>query len=253
MTHQFHAFGIALNLTILTLPSLGSELLSTSDSFVSCSDASKAVPESHHVFGADENMELLALRLSPGPYSDRAVYERLVRDVSAIRAIEKRVELIRYHSPYVGPSLLVSLTPDALAQAKQGRYQAWNCLNSYLGASVIDRSQLGYMEVRVPGPYKLEVLAESYSKLVGVTLAEPSRVVGDGSSIYVTRHGADWAYVFDLAGGDCPSGCTTHEMYYFEVSADGRALEMGAWKDSGEETPRWVKPRWVKSYFRQYH
>lgn len=43
-------------------------------------------------------------------------------------------------------------------------------------------------------------------------------------------------------------GCTTHEMYYFEVSADGRAHEIAKWKDSSGEPPDWLK-----SHFRQHH
>lgn len=247
MTHQFQVLGIALSMALLAYPTLGAESRGASDSLLSCPDGFKAVPEGAP-FGADENIELLALQLSAGPWADRAIYERLVRDVSAIRRIEKRVKLVTYRARYDARLLNVHLTPDALAQAKQGRYEAWNCLNSHLGAHVTEGFQPGYMEVRFSGPYKVEMPAESYSKLVGVTHAAPGLMIGDGSNIYVTRRGANWVYVFDLAGGDCPVGCTTHELYYFHVSAGGRAREIATWKPSSAEPPGWVK-----SYFRQYH
>jgi hypothetical protein len=54
--------------------------------------------------------------------------------------------------------------------------------------------------------------------------------------------------VFDIAGGDCPSGCTTHEMHYFEVSADGRVQKTATWNTESHASP----PDWATAYFRKY-
>jgi hypothetical protein len=232
---------------ILGLFSIGCSGAETDAAFMPCPHRFIRVPEDRHVPASDVNLELLALRLSPGPYVGNAVYERMVRDVKAIRALDTRVESVGYWPRYDGQSLRISFVPGTLERAKWGSYVDWNCINSFIGAKVADRSQDGYLEVQFRRGYKTEVISKIYEQLPGVTHVEPPHILGDGSTIYITRAGPTWSYLFERAGGDCLSGCTEHEFFFFQVAGNGPPKEIGTWKASGEEPPDWVK-----LYRRQY-
>ena len=135
--------------------------------FMPCRDRFVRVPEDRHVPASVVNLELLALRLSPGPYVDNAVYERVGRDVKAIRALDTRVESVGYWPRYDGQSLRISFVPGTLERAKWGSYVDWNCINSFIGAKVADRSQDGYLEVQFRRGYKTEVISKVYEQLPG--------------------------------------------------------------------------------------
>jgi hypothetical protein len=247
MTRRLLVIGIILALTNVSSPGFAVGPSSEGDPVVSCRDGSKVVSEDRHALFADENLELLALRFSTGFYADPVVYRRLQRDIESIRTINSKMRSIHYFKPNDGRTLLLFFDPKALTQAKSHQYDHWNCLNSYFGATVTDYSRFGYIEIRLRGPYKLENVAELYKRLPGVSQVDTSHTVGDGSTIYVTRRDTDWVYIFDIAGGDCPAGCTEHELHYFKVCPDGKAREI-AMCAHGCEPP----PDWVKLYFRQY-
>jgi hypothetical protein len=61
-----------------------------------CTDPSTPVTPDTHVAFPDENLERLALRLSPGLYADKTTYDRLVRDVKTIRDRDPKLNSVTY-------------------------------------------------------------------------------------------------------------------------------------------------------------
>src|SRR6187402_2884678 len=81
----------------------------------------------------DTNLELLALRLSPGVVAEQALYDRVVRDVAAIRRVEPSLAELGYYPSDDGRSLFLALELDAFASIQNDRYHDWDCLNAAYG------------------------------------------------------------------------------------------------------------------------
>ncbi len=214
-----------------------------------CTENSTRVGRDTHVFFPDENLERLALRLSPGLYADRPIYDRLVRDVTLIRDRVPKLKSVAYRFDHNVRVLRVSFKPLYFWLARSSLYGDWNCLNRFLGADVVTHSDFDYAELTFAGLYNPDLVAKAYRALPGVTMTEFDAALGDGSNIYVTRREATWHYLFDIAGGDCPSGCTEHDMHYFEVPADGSITMAAIWNSNSHAPP----PDWATAYFRRYH
>jgi hypothetical protein len=142
----------------------------------------------------------------------------------------------------------VFFKPLYLWLARTHLYGDWNCLNRFLGADVVTHSDFDYAELTFAGLYNPDIVSKAYRALPGTTMTDFSSMLGDSSNIYITREGAVWHYLFDIAGGDCPSGCTTHEMHYFEVTTDGRVQKTATWNTESHAPP----PDWATAYFRKY-
>jgi hypothetical protein len=183
---------------------------------------------------ADTNLELLALHLAGGIVADQFVYDRLVRDVGAIRSQDARVAGIQYFARGDGKS--IGLSPDASTYAamRAGSYHAWDCLNqTYL---VTNTQFIEYPNLPSVGPnvlltlkgiYNIPTLVTQYATLPGVKAFDGGPGGGDGPTICVTRESDAWHYVFDRAGGDCPAGCTEHTYYHFSTNAGGAVTSLG--------------------------
>jgi len=91
-------------------------------------------------------------------------------------------------------------------------------------------SEFNYAELTFNGLYNPQIVEHAYRHLPGVAATEFAQFLGDGSNIYVSRAEATWHYVFDLAGGDCPAGCTEHELYFFAVTSPGLVQTTAMWK-----------------------
>ncbi len=181
---------------------------------------------------ADENLELLALRLSGGIVADQATYDRIVRDVSAVRAQDERVATIAYFPQSDGKS--IGLSPDQQTDEamRSGQYQGWNCLNQ---AYVVTDTHFDdanppfdanvYLELK--GIYDISKVVMQYGQLPGVKAFNSGPGGGDGPTICVTRESDIWHYVFDQAGGDCPAGCTEHTYYHFSTNVAGSVTTLG--------------------------
>lgn len=195
------------------------------------------------------NLNLLSLRLSKGLYADDRIYDRLARDVAIIRALDRGLESVQYRPRLDPHSVNVFFSPETLTSARKGRYRAWDCLNGVFGAQIEDYSKAGFMLLHLPGLYNPDKVVELYRRLPGVTRVVVDGVIGDGSNIYVTRNDSAWIYIFDIAGGDCPSGCLEHQLHYFEITADGTVAQSDAW-DS--KLHRDAPPEWATDNFRKY-
>lgn len=60
--------------------------------------------------------------------------------------------------------------------------------------------------------------AVAYSKLDGVSYAEPETRLGDAPDIEAARVNGDWYLVFRNAWGDCPSGCINEQLFFFVIA-----------------------------------
>lgn len=187
---------------------------------------------------ADQNLELLALHIAGGIVADQATYDRVVRDVGAIRGQDERVAGIQYFPRSDGKS--VDLAPDAATYAamRAGQYRAWDCLNqTYVVTNTLFADAKPPFEASVlltlKGIYDIETVGMQYGALVGVK-AYGAGLGGDGPTICVTRESDLWHYVFDQAGGDCPSGCTEHTYYHFTTTAAGAVASLGEIPDTGD-------------------
>ena len=214
-----------------------------------CGNSSASVARDTHAFFPDENLERLALRLSSTLYADRATYDRLVRDVSLIRARAPQLKSVHYFARQDARILNVFFNTFDFWRVRAHLYGDWNCLNGFLGAEVAFHPDFDYAELTFAGLYNPDVIARAYRALSGVKMTEFAGFVGDSSNIFVTREASTWHYVFDIAGGDCPSGCTEHELHYFAITPDGRVHTTATWKAQANEPP----PDWATAYFRQYH
>jgi hypothetical protein len=235
-------------ISALSHPCFGAQSDSLTHSSVPCTENSQRVTPDTHVFFSDENMELLALRLSSGLYADRQIYDRLVRDVKMIRARDHRVAAVAYSPRQNVRVLNVYFKPYDFWRVRISLYRDWNCLNSFLGAEVADHPEFEYAELRFRGLYNPETISKWYRDLPGVKLTEFSSMLGDSSNIYVSRQDSVWKYLFNIAGGDCLAGCTTADMHYFEVSPDGQVQRTATWNTASNEPT----PDWATANFRKY-
>jgi hypothetical protein len=183
---------------------------------------------------ADTNLELLALQLSPGRFTaEQAIYDRVVRDVSAIRAAEPSLADIAYWPNDDGRGLFLELADQGTLMAMQaGSYHAWDCLNqTFIETKLVLNNPSGQFSpeatLTLKGIYAIPLLAAEYGKLPGIKSAAPESSGGDGPTICVTPSTDVWHYVFDRAGGDCPAGCTTHEYHHFTTTRAGELKSLG--------------------------
>ncbi|HTV26036.1 MAG TPA: hypothetical protein VMG12_45375 [Polyangiaceae bacterium] len=194
---------------------------------------------------ADVNLEQLALSLEPGNVTaSQAVYDRVLTDVAAIRALVPDRADIGYRAPHDGKTLYLGLSDVAAQSIGAGEYSAWDCLNEPYGASVGELNEgLGgnwSLLITLRGIYDVSRIAERYAELPGVTTAEANFALGDGSSLCAAREGERYQYVVDRAGGDCPAGCTEHDMLGFESDAAGQISALGAWTTGSGAAPAWA-------------
>ena len=190
---------------------------------------------------ADQNLELLALRIAGGIVADQGTYDRVVRDVGAIRELDDRVAGIQYFPQGDGKS--IGLAPDAATYTAMhaGQYRAWDCLNqTYVVTDTVFQDAKPPFEANVyltlKGIYDITTVVMQYGALVGVKAFDNGPDGGDGPTICVTRESDVWHYVFDQAGGDCPSGCTEHTYYHFTTTAAGVIASLGEIPDT-EDSP----------------
>lgn len=191
---------------------------------------------------ADENLEALALTLEPERVTaSQGSYDRVVSDVAAIRALQPALADIGYRA--LTKNLYVALTSIGAQSIAAGEYSAWDCLNAAYSATTLLNQSFSNDSayVTLGGIFNLPLVAAQYAELPEVTEASPDGLVGDGSSICVSRDGDHYEYLVDRAGGDCPSGCTEHELHGFTSDAAGQVTALGEWSStSGEPAPAWA-------------
>jgi hypothetical protein len=195
---------------------------------------------------ADENLELLALKLTPGKIiANQATYDRVIRDVETIRAQQPELKGIRFYPAGDGRTLMLAVSAETLSEMQRGDYHSWDCLNAtYYAKEPFTYSTGGApasVTLELRGIYAIALLAADYARLPGVMSATPGVGGGDGPTICVTPTSDTWHYVFDAASGDCPGGCIDHAYSYFTTEPAGDVKAVDTWStQAGLPAPAWV-------------
>ena len=194
----------------------------------------------------DWDSEMLALSVTDGLVADQAVYDRVYRDMLAIRSMDLSIVLIGVFGPHDGKTLHLEADPVTYASMQAGTYEDWTCPNAFYVAEEIEFFHSSWLRIEFEGIYDLWLLAAEYSVLAGVTTVQAIPPAGDGPTICLSVEGDLYHYVFDDAGGDCPAGCTEHRYVYYTTTPDGPPVYMDTWSSTFPVDP----PEWVLLYGR---
>ena len=205
----------------------------------SCPDEPVSAAQIASTPRADADLEMLALMMKPGYVADGSVYDRVVRDVGAIRAENAAVADLHVREPY--PQKLRIFADRATALSMQaGAYHAWDCHDAFWRAtdqhdySFATDGSAGSTTLAFVGFYAIDRVARLYKNLPGVFQVQVSSMVGDGPTLFGWIDGDTFHYAFDQAGGDCPAGCTTHHVWHYTSTPDGsnalvEVIDVGAY------------------------
>lgn len=166
-----------------------------------------------------------------------ALSEELEGVLARIRDAYPAVAHIRPWESYVAGRVTVTPEPtlrdaiQALIPDERGLvsfvtgFTTFDDLNARLGLRGIHRLKLTSINTLVlslcfDDHLNVPAAATAYRDLEGVLSAKPSLLLGDGPDIEAMRSGETWYVVFRDAWGDCPSGCTEGELFFFTVLGD---------------------------------
>jgi hypothetical protein len=204
-----------------------------------------SVPGDGSSAGCPAEAQLIALDAGSATYPDPTLCARLAADLSAIRRREPQLSRIRYWAMDDGRELLLMVEKRTFSQMQRGSYKTWSRIWRRWGEPTITFQpglQTWNVSLRMPRIMRLDEVAKAYAQLPGVLAVEPHSMGGDGPNIVVRVRGNAIHYVFDDAGGDCPSGCTTHHQYYFVTDGSGGISRVAEWSNSA---PPPVVPNWL--------
>ncbi len=190
-----------------------------------------------------ERLEVLAARVSGRVVAEQGVYDRIIRDVGALRALWPDLGFLGEYVPGAA-SLLIETDRDTRDQMRRGNYDAWDCLNTLFRVKEIRSPRWTILDLSFAGTYDLRVLAREYAKLPAVQRAYPDGFAGDWGDICVTPGPDEWHYVFDEASGDCPSGCIDHTYHHFVTLATGEVKRDGIFEYHRDAQ----RPDWFTKY-----
>ncbi|MGZ5967112.1 MAG: hypothetical protein ACXWP4_05555 [Polyangiales bacterium] len=195
---------------------------------------------------ADPEAEQLALTLGTRIVADQATYDRVVRDLAAIRKAHPEVADLHVFFRFV-QSMRVFFDRPTIDALRAGTYHGWDCLDGQYGGvdqkdySVATDGSGGSTTLKLRGFYATDRLACRYLTAPGVTQVQEGDVlIGDGSTVFAWTEGDAFHYAFDRAGGDCPAGCTTHDVSHFRSTPDGAVTLVDTFKTDpygGTPTP----------------
>jgi hypothetical protein len=157
--------------------------------------------------------ELLALEISGALLPPPELYEQVYYDLTAIRQAYPDMNEIHHLSRWVLGELIVGFTEEAWEEIQNGEYHGFDELNSEYGPLEMKALFSTYMLLEFEERYNPEYLAPLYAAAEGVTSARPNSLGGEGSDIEASMPD----YTFNLAWGDCLSGCIFHHYWEFTV------------------------------------
>lgn len=170
--------------------------------------------------------ETLALERSSGVAAEPGLYASLASDLDAIVAVDPRMrleddferQLYGFHHPMAEPVVLGAHGEDVDAARPVLEPGCGRTVTAALGGvatlqegSIGDRVFVGF-----PARLHHEHLIAVYASL-GIPLA-PSGLVGDGSRAAFRDLEVGREFLFELRGGDCPSGCTFARTFWWRVT-----------------------------------
>jgi len=159
-------------------------------------------------------------------------------DPVLVAAIDAELALIRSQHPvlaeiHVFPAwmpgeLLVRMTDEALAALEAGTFTGFDALFAeYPVANLHIFSVIPWVHITFVEALHAPNLVPLFLAVDGVTYAEPSFVVGDGSDITLHELGS---YTFKYGWGDCMSGCINNHYWEIRIE-DGIAIIVQEWGD----------------------
>jgi hypothetical protein len=186
----------------------------------------------------DENLELLALALSDGITAEQAIYERLLRDITAIREMKTPLKSVTYRPQHDGRTLVLRFSETAAAMFAQRRYPFWDCVNQHYGFESAHGISPDLVKLRLKGIYDLEKIAGAYARVPGVVSVRPDHLTStdDGATILVKREADVWHYIFRTERGDA--------FYYFITHTAQSPKFGGIWKGRVANAPAWLRRYW---------
>ena len=165
---------------------------------------------------------------------DLAARDQLQRELAEalrlIRTAYPEVAGIHARERYRPSMLILGLEPPLLRQVQAMFDHAGEVATLRTGAPELDalNVRLGLRGARSMGslgviycfgPYlNVVTAAAAYSRLSGVSYAEPDTRLGDGPDIEAVRVDGDWYLVLRNAWGDCPAGCINEQFFFFVVT-----------------------------------
>jgi len=189
--------------------------------------------------------ETFALRVSGAFVAPQPLYERIDADITAgFGDMAGLPAMYLDHSAYECCAVFFKVAEDALAQMVAGDYHAWDCLNWFYHATMVEaHAGSPYVELFLDGCYRKMDLLSQYEALPGIFWGSPNLPVGDGNDACVWLDGEVFHYLFGIAFGDCPAGCGVMDWTYFATDSPGHVVESGTWKpwEEGDSPPIWAE------------
>ena len=137
---------------------------------------------------ADRELEHMALDLGGGLTADPAVYDRVVSDVTALRASFPQAASVAYLGRWRPDQLLLTVEPATYREIEANLYHAWDCLGSWYGAASVELAPDSetWLLLVFDGVYDVPALGRDYRALPGLSAAEPNGYAGDGRRLSMT-------------------------------------------------------------------
>lgn len=208
------------------------------DSTDSC-DLAALIPDLANVQTAPREHEIaetLALERSAGVAASPELYASLASDLDAIVAIDPRMrleadferQLYPFHHSLAAPAVLGAYGEEVDAARAVLEPGCSRAVTSALGgAATLQEGAIGdRIFVGFPARLHDDHLIALYASL-GIPL-RPDGLVGGGSSVAYRDLEVGREFLFDLRGGDCPSGCTFSRTFWWRVT-NGSATLIDAW------------------------
>ena len=163
--------------------------------------------------------------------SSRDKLEREIADgLRLIREAHPEVAELHARERYLPSMLILGLEPPLLRRV-QGMFDgAGRVVTLRTGALELDalNAELGLRGAKLLellgvifcfGPaLNVAAAAAAYSKLDGISYAEPDARLGDGPDLEAVRVNGEWYLVFRNAWGDCPAGCINEQFSFFVIA-----------------------------------
>lgn len=201
---------------------------------------------------ADQDAEILALEAGTTLVASPAIYERVTRDLAALRAAYPDLASEPPCPTWQDRAVLhVHFDAEGYALMKAGSYDAWSCLNAIYGGDPggpqwIDQSAFVALPDR---RLRYDLLAAEYETLPHVTDVLTDSSTGDpGRDACLSIDGTTYSYIFDRGTGpNCDAVCLHHRYAGFTTAADGTITALGVFEvdplDDPPPPPAWLAER----------
>lgn len=195
---------------------------------------------------ADAAAELLAIEASGTFVASDALYARVTEELAAIREMAPETASIQPRSPLIPAVVFLRLEASALQAVVDGQETTLGCVSKLYGADAVHKTEnAGLPDVvhvnLMPKVLDTVALAEQLGRLPGVLGASGANAEIDGSDVCLHAEGDAHVYIFDHAGGDCPSGCTEHVYSGFRVLPGEAPERLGDFDPYLDADPTWFR------------